>query len=151
MNSKKLLYFGLILVALACSDDEQPSRTELLTGNWYVTSETPSSVAGCGTGEPYVADDTYAFWADGTFTYDHGAITEGTGNCSNFINLEGTWTFHDNESRFLVTIDHSPEYPERDLKGDTLILAKIKSLEAEKLVLTLGDGTQEMTMSRIKK
>jgi hypothetical protein len=146
---KKTILFGLLLLAMACKDDKEPlSKTDLLIGSWYYTAESPDD-SDCPVTEAFIQDDNHIFSADGTYVYDHGAVTE-SGKCSNIIAMVGKWKFQDNESKLLVTIEYSPEFPNRtdDLKGDTLLYATIKSLTADKLMLT--EGGFEATMTKRK-
>lgn len=79
-----------------------PTKTDFLTSgsqkSWYPFSSTPDDA--CGS----ISDDTWTFFANGTFTYDHGTITEDVNNnCGDLINLEGSWEFSNNETTLTVT------------------------------------------------
>lgn len=141
---KKILSVLLIcVVVVACNkDDESPSKTNLLTGGtqkgWYVYSITPDEDEDCTSGD----DDTYTFFADGKFQYNHGAIVE-AGDCSDLANFDGTWAFTNSEGKIVITAV-------KETGGDTfdepleIANATITSISADKLVLTQGVTSIEL-------
>jgi VCBS repeat-containing protein len=142
MKKTTLFFSVLTLFFFACEKDSEPvvlSKTDLLTSGsqktWYTFSSTPEPL--CSS----THDDTYTFFADGSFEYDHGIITESDdGECGDLINLEGTWKFEENESAITITALRAKGATE-DMDPLTIIQADITELTIGRLVLVSKDGT----------
>jgi hypothetical protein len=90
------------------------SRRDLVSGTfnkaWFLFAITPESqTATCKSSSAISRDNTYTFFADGRFAFDHGTITEDPNCtqencCGDFVNLEGMWEFTNNETGLRVTV-----------------------------------------------
>ena len=143
MKLRSLTFALFALVALSCDkDDEKPSKTQLLTNgstkSWNVTAESPADEdEDCRPSSAHNADNSWNFSKDGSFTYDHGTLTEGT-QCSDLINLTGNWSFQENGSRLLITISQATDNPSLTFDNETLLSAEIKSLSATSMTLVMN-------------
>lgn len=91
-------------------------RIQLLTNgsqkSWYLHSITPNNETGsCALSHPMAMDNAYIFFADGTFEFDHGSITDdptckGDNCCSDLINLVGTWKFTNSQKNLRIVTAH---------------------------------------------
>jgi hypothetical protein len=140
---KKLIIPFLFVVILACDDDENPSKTQLLTNgsskNWVMAAST-SSDAECGSPQAdRVKDNTWTFYADGKFMFDHGTVTE-AGDCGDLRNTTGTWEFLEKETVLDVFGDFDTDDPEHEINM-TLFSGTIKTLTATTLVIEV-DGEE---------
>jgi hypothetical protein len=131
----------LVLVTISCDkDNEKPSKVKLLTNgstkSWNITNETPpDDDADCRPDSEFLVDNSWNFSADGSFTFDHGTVTEGT-SCSDLINLTGNWSFEDGGSKLHITLDHATDNPQLVFNDETFFSLDIKSLTATKLIVT---------------
>jgi hypothetical protein len=94
-------------------------RITLLTGagkkSWSLYALTPVATD-CKPSQVVSSDNAYVFYADGTFEFDHGLITEDSSCdtcCTDFVNIIGQWKFTSNQGGLKVTILH-----ERGNKGN---------------------------------
>lgn len=105
----RYLIIAVVTIAFSCNDDEKESKktkTELLTGgsskSWYITAETPEEEdPNCRPSADREKDNSWTFYADGKFVFDHGTITE-TETCGDVINFTGTWEFTNNETGIII-------------------------------------------------
>ncbi|HEY0741008.1 MAG TPA: lipocalin family protein [Chryseosolibacter sp.] len=125
------------IIMFACekqNDVTPPTKTQLLTGGstkaWKLQSSIPEDLC------PTNIDNTYFFSADGTFEFDRGTNVESE-NCSDIINVFGTWSFKNNEAT-LIVIALGPTGQPASNEPLELINATISSLSEEELVLTDG-------------
>jgi hypothetical protein len=137
-----------LLVSIFVSPVEPvPVETKaiLLAGStqkaWYLTSKTPEpAMAPCQSSSPQSMDNTWTFYADGTFTYNHGAVTEDAdcnepGCCSDLANLEGSWELKGAEEGLTITALKLQESQE-SIGAVTLMDARILLLEEGRLRLS---------------
>jgi hypothetical protein len=142
---KKLLLPAIFVFLLACDDDEAPSKTELLTNNssksWNVTGDSSDDEddEGCSVNSERSKDNTWTFYSDGKFTYDHGEVTE-TETCGDFKNITGTWSFLEDEKKLRIFILYNTDDP-TDVLNDELFSANLIEISADKFVLE-NDGIQ---------
>ena len=146
---KSFVVLTLIVLMLACKDEEKISRLQLLTNgstkSWNVTAESPeSSEISCRPDTDFASDNSWAFSSDGTFKYDHGTLTEGE-VCSDMRNLTGNWKFTESESNLLITLLYETGNPSYTFDGDTLFLTSIETLTTS--TLTLKQDGQSLTFS----
>jgi hypothetical protein len=146
-----LLIFILTFFTYSDSEDisNATSKTDLLTSgtqkSWNVSAMTPDERCSSS------SDDTWTFFADGTFEFSHGTVTEDKpNNCSDFVNLTGTWTLTNSEST--LTVVGSKE------KGDaannfsvTMLKGTISVLDEEKLVVVTTISPAEQYTIEFKK
>ena len=137
-----LIYF-LVLVNDGISESISPilSRKDMLTGgshqSWQIYSITPDQRCKSST------DDSWIFFADGTFEFDHGSITENeTNKCSDLVNIVGKWELLDNESTLKVVAAHEKGNTENTFTT-ILIEGKITELNNEKLLINIFDATSQ--------
>ena len=141
---KTTLILSVLFLIFACDKDEKeqgpaPSKTELLTaGNqksWYVYSSTPEDPCASA------SDDTWTFSTDGSFAYDHGAVTDDEeGECGDLINFEGTWAFSADEAAITIVALRATGSTE-NMDPLTIVSAIITTLTSDKLVITaIGDS-----------
>jgi hypothetical protein len=147
---KKLLIPVLFLFLLACDDDEAPSKTELLTNNssknWNITADTSDEEEedpGCLVGGAMNMDNTWTFYSDGKFTYDHGEVVEAEG-CVDFKNLTGTWSFLEDETKLRIFLLHDTDDP-TDVLNSELFSVNLIEISAEKFVLELNGEQSTFT------
>ena len=78
----------------------------------YLYSSTPeSSTETCRSDHAIASDNTYIFYADGTFKFDHGTITEDEACtnedcCNDLVNITGKWKFTNNQKKIRITALH---------------------------------------------
>lgn len=152
---RKLTYVlaALTLLVFSCKDDKEsgPSNTDLLTNgsskSWNVTSESPEdSEEGCRPSSERVKDNTWIFNSDGTFTFDHGTITE-SGTCGDFVNLSGTWTFKNSEKGLVLIALKNTSTGEIFDDPEPLFDAEIAKLTKDELTLKDPTDNYQMTFS----
>lgn len=139
MKKSIVLIFALALFFSCDKEKEEPviSKTDLLTGGsqktWYMHSASPADEL-CSS----QSDNTYIFFADGSFEYDHGTVTMGTDNdseCGDLVNLEGTWEFKENETAIVIVGRRVKGETEDMAEPLTLFDVKIDELAIGRLVL----------------
>jgi hypothetical protein len=123
-------------------------RTALLTGtgtkSWYLYARIPEKAnATCKSKHAISSDNTYTFHANGTFEYDHGAVTEddaceGDDCCSDIVNLTGTWKFTRTGKGLRIIALHEKDNPANDL-GVILFDATLEQLDANVLKISQAD------------
>ena len=144
LNFVILLSFVVLLACEKDSDTPKPSKTELLTSgsqkSWYIASLTPDGVCASA------SDDSWIFFGNGTFEYNHGQIQEVPGSsCSDFVNIEGTWTFGNNESTLTVVAVKEKGSTTNDLNM-TLMQGTLSSLDKDKMILTGSHNNESYTV-----
>ena len=145
---KNLLILTLLLTILSCEKDEReitpPSKTELLTnGNqksWFVFSSSPDDACSSS------ADDSWTFFSDGTFEYDHGDVTEGDDGCGDLINFEGSWTFTNEESDITIVALRATGSTD-NMDPLTVVDGSLTVLTEDRLVIT-ADGLGSMELRK---
>lgn len=123
-------------------------NTNPLTGNmnkcWYLNLVTPESdQVTCKSSSSIKRDNTYTFFADGRFEFDHGQITEDPnckdeGCCSDWVNIEGTWAFTNN-GKGLKIVALRVKGTSTSLDNEVLFDASIDLLSEEVLRLKVVD------------
>jgi hypothetical protein len=140
---KKLLIPVLFISLLACDDDESPSKLQLLTNGsskGWVMANSEEHDEECGSPQSdRVKDNTWTFFADGKFMFDHGTITD-SGDCSDIRNTTGTWEFLENETMLKVFAAYDTDDPEHEINM-TLFTGTIKTLTETTLVIEV-DGEE---------
>lgn len=139
---RKTILMVLFISLMSCEKEEvapqnedlEPSKTQLLTADtqksWYIVAASPEEPCGSA------SDDSWIFKSDGTFEFDHGTVTEDeAGECSDFINLTGTWEFTDSETGLKLFAERGKDDPSVELNL-TLFDAKITELTDDKLSLS---------------
>jgi hypothetical protein len=87
---------------------QQADANSLLTGKsaklWTLHASTAAT--DCPVTNRIHSDNTYTFYSNGTFEFDHGAITEDPNCkencCSDMVNLIGTWKFRNGKKGIRV-------------------------------------------------
>lgn len=134
---KNLLFIFALTLFFACDkekEDPAVSKTDLLSGGsqktWYIYAALPDDRCASAT------DDSWIFSSNGTFEFNHGAIIEDEVNeCSDFVNIEGTWKFENNEAT-LTIIALKEKGSTEDIGTLTLVQGEISVLTNERLVIT---------------
>ena len=149
---KTILILSIMFAIIACDKDEKeqaptPSKKELLTGgthkDWYVYSINPDDRCASG------VDDTWTFFADGSFAFDHGTITEDEqGECGDLINFEGTWEFSADETEVTVIARRAAGASEDMDESITILNGTITTLTADKLVVTFPDNSASIELRK---
>lgn len=112
MNQVFCLLLALNFITFGAGFLPGESKTEMLAGNkqknWYIVGKTPDGIKACSLSSPHYQDNTWAFFADGSFEYNHGQLTEdpdclGKDCCSDLVNLVGKWEFTNNEKGLRIT------------------------------------------------
>lgn len=148
---KTILIISAVFLAFACDKDEKeqdPSKTDLLTGgsqkSWYVYSVTPDGACASS------SDDTWTFFADGALAYDHGTVTEDLeGSCGDYMNLEGTWNFSNNETEIAFVALRAAGSTEDMAEPFTIGTGIVTTLTSDRLVIT-ADADGEIVEFRKK-
>ena len=140
INGMKIFLAPLVFIGLlACSDDESPSKTQLLTNGsfkaWFISTAPNSDCEGI---ENMSNDNTWTFFNDGKFTFDRGTVTE-AGDCSDIKNVTGTWKFEENETKIRIHVSYNTD-DSSDIIDQELVFASIVELAADKMVLDM-DGS----------
>lgn len=140
---KKLLIPVVLVCLFACNDDdESTSKLQLLTNGSSKSWVLSSAAADNDCGEPQedrMKDNSWIFFADGKFMFDGGEVTE-AGECSDMINVTGTWKFLENETVLDVYAAFATEEPEYDVDM-SMFTGKIKTLTETTLVIEV-DGEE---------
>jgi hypothetical protein len=145
-----ILFVFLIGSAFRLNTETGQDRALFLTGStqkvWYLHSVSPPL---SGAADSSVkADNTYIFFADGKFEFDHGAITEDPAcegdNCfSDFVNLVGTWKFTNSQKGLQVVALHEKGNPGNGTK--TVILnGSIQQLDEDVLKVSQKDQSKNI-------
>jgi len=104
MGTKLVLFF--FFLCLWPGFRSVSTRNDLLTDgvvkSWSLFSQMPT-----GNCSSITADNTYTFHSNGTFTFDHGALTRnasctGENCCSDMVNIIGTWRFSEDEQTISI-------------------------------------------------
>jgi hypothetical protein len=119
------------------------SKTDLLTNgsqkSWSFYSMTPDER--CSS----IADDTWIFFANGTFEYSRGTVTADAANtCRDFVNVTGTWSFSNSETNISVTALQEKGNPS-NVFSVIMLQGQITVLEDNRLVVVKtnpADNTQ---------
>ena len=122
----------------------EDNNLQLLAGitqkTWYLHSKTPDAVLpSCQANSPQSLDNSWIFFANGTFEFNRGAITQDnscqdTGCCSDMLNIVGTWAFTNNGSGLKITMLHQKEKPSNSFH-EVLLEATLIQLAADKFVV----------------
>jgi hypothetical protein len=141
---KTFLIVSIVLSIFSCDKDEKeatppPSKTELLTGgtqkSWSIFSSTPETPCSSST------DDRWTFFADGTFEYDHGDVTESDDSeCGDLINFEGSWAFESAETKISI-VALRPTGSDEEVDPLTVASGTLTELTSDRLIIT-APGTQ---------
>jgi hypothetical protein len=141
---KNSLFTLLILsVVIACDNDkDSPSKLNLLTAGsqkgWYPYDATGFDLC------PSNADDTWIFFADGTFELDNGDINESEAeSCSDLVSLIGEWEFQNGESEIEVEALQEKDDPTNTFSF-IILDGNIKTLTEDKLVIEAEDGDESI-------
>lgn len=145
---KVLILLCIASLFVACADEEIPeepvelTKAEMLASEeskvWLLFAITPEEDP-CAEEEEYMSDNTWTFFADGTFKFDHGTVTESEiCQSSDFINLTGSWEISEDGTEFasyLLSATDNPEdvYPEGEVE---YIIGTIVLLEENKFLLS---------------
>ena len=137
---KKLLILALFFCLFACKDEnEGPSKLQLLTNgsskSWYVAAISGGNACG---GTDMMNDNTWTFYSDNKFTYDHGIVTE-FGECEDLKNFTGTWAFEEDETHIRILTLYNTDDPD-DKFNEELLFGRIVELTADRIVLD-ADGS----------
>jgi hypothetical protein len=134
------LYFG--------SYDTKEDRLRLLSGQsnktWYLYSQGADNMCAA-----IQDDNSYLFYADGTFEFDRGMLTEEAGCinencCSDMVNIIGRWKLIHDQKRLRVIADREAGNEKNILKL-TLFDATIDHLDEGVLKLSQVDGETNVT------
>jgi hypothetical protein len=149
----KMILLIFLLTAFAAPSMELEhnilSKTTLLTNNtqqpWYVSSMTPDERCGSS------SDDQWIFFADGTFEFNHGTVTEDKPNeCSDFVNFTGTWTLTNNES-ILTVVGTKEKGNASNNFSVTMLNGTISVLDEQRLVVVTTISPTEQYTIEFKK
>jgi hypothetical protein len=120
----------LTLISFFGNGDVTLSNKELLAGtekqSWTLFSTTTGRCISA-------TDDSWIFFADGSFEFNHGTVIEDEINrCRDFINITGRWELTDNDSRLKVIVTL-----EKDGVANIhpLLEGRIQELNEEKLIV----------------
>ena len=137
------IFLTFILIASGGNHNLNIEETKLtlLTGNsnksWYYYMPDLNSSE-----QKIFADNTYTFFSDGSFEFDHGSVIEEAGckkDCpGDLVNFEGKWEFTNNETGLRITALHEKG---NAANAHTMVLydATIVSLTETSLVLDQKD------------
>jgi hypothetical protein len=88
-------------------------------------------------------DNTWTFFADGSFEFDHGAITQDPdcmeeGCCTDLVNIIGNWSLTENGTMIKVMFLHEKDNPSNTL-NEEFFSAEIDKLDENTLQISLTD------------
>ena len=128
---------SILLTGLYNGRDVSQDNAALLTGGnhkaWQLVSHTPEQPgATCKSSHPIASDNMYTFFADGSFSFDHGSITEdqqcdNEDCCSDMVNMIGTWKFANSGKGLVIKVLYEKENPDNKFTL-TLFSATIEQL-----------------------
>jgi hypothetical protein len=135
-------------------DDNKTDRTFLLTDGidktWYIYSSFPEGVnSTCDETHIIQADNTYIFYSNGTFEFDHGEIVEDTNCtsedcCSDLVNITGKWKLRNNDKKLRIVAEYETGNKSNALQL-TLFDATIDYLDENVLKLSQVDSETNVT------
>jgi len=106
------------LIGNHSAQDQTLLLSSVNSKSWYLYTSLPeSTVSSCKSSSKISLDNTYTFYANGTFEFDHGTVIEDPscqdeGCCSDFINLSGTWKFTNDQTGIVITALNERGYPD---------------------------------------
>jgi len=142
-----------VILAILCLNAADVDQGRYLTNSssktWYLQQVSPTS--NCKSMDLIARDNTYTFFADDRFEFDHGQVTEdpdcnGEGCCSDWVNLEGTWAFTNN-GKGLKIIALRIKGTSESLDNEVLFNASIDLLSEDILRLRIVDPETKITHS----
>lgn len=118
---------------------------------WYLAVKTPEEAfESCKASSPMSQDNSWIFYVDGTFEFNHGEITETDCNeegcCTDFVNIIGRWELTNGEAGLKITLLYEKENPDNNI-SDVLFDAQIKEITEDILLISQTDpstGTEVM-------
>ncbi len=151
------IFYSTLIILFFLFTGNQYSPEELLSGTgqktWYLTAMSPDKSGACSISSVHCQDNSWTFYSDGSFEYDHGALTidpecEGEGCCSDMVNLVGKWELTNNKVGLKLTTLHEKGKPE-NIFSVVLFDAVFKQMEGNQFVLTQSDpkSAQSYTFS----
>lgn len=99
---------------------ESENRSLLTAGSqkiWQLIKSTPQSgFDSCQPMGSVMADNTWTFYTDGAFEFDHGTVTEDPecmyeGCCCDLVNITGTWEFTNDGIGIRIVMLHEKGNP----------------------------------------
>lgn len=157
---RTFLRISLLVVLAACSSDDENKTVDLslLTDStqktWYIYDETPAEEE-CLPTAAFKLDNSWIFFADGSFEYDHGELTEDPecqedGCCSDLVNIIGSWESTNDGKDIKIMFDYEKDNPDNS-ENMVLIDGSIDLLTEDQLKISqVIDGTKETIEFRKK-
>jgi hypothetical protein len=112
--------------------------------DWQLVRSTPEpELNSCKPLGSVLYDNTWTFFADGSFEFDHGAITQDPdcmeeGCCTDLVNIIGSWSFTENGTMIKVMFLHEKDNPSNTL-NEEFFSAEIDILDENTLQISLTD------------
>jgi hypothetical protein len=145
---KAILLLFMVSLFIGCADEADPvepielTKGELLAGEeskiWVLFATTPEE-EDCPEGAAHESDNTWTFFADGTFEFDHGTVTEDpVCQSSDTKNLTGVWEISEDDMHLEMTISFATDFPEMIFTEDEngYLNSTIVQLDENKLILS---------------
>lgn len=155
---RTFLQISLLALLAACGsdDDKKISDLELLAGTaqkaWYMYDETPKD-EDCLPTAAFKLDNSWIFFADGSFEFDPGDLTEDPeceDCCSDIINVTGWWEFTNDGKGIKITVDHEKDNPD-GFDPFVMMDGSIDALTGDQLKVTqVVDGVNQTAELRKK-
>lgn len=151
-----ILFLCCLIFLVACDKDKEalleeilPSNTGLLAGTqsktWYMHSQTPED-EDCPLTMAIHSDNTWTFFADGSFEYSNGTIKEEPGCpecCGDLVNIIGTWEFTDEDEGIEIITLGEKDNPENTFEFK-LMWGDFDVLEESKFILRGYEPEEEI-------
>lgn len=115
------------------------TKVRLLCGDsfksWALYDQSPEGIGTCSSSSDISRDNTYTFFADGKFTFDHGQITddddcEGEHCCGDIINVTGQWYFANDGRGIVIKSKFETGNPDNTI-AITLFSGSVESLDED--------------------
>jgi hypothetical protein len=129
---------GLLIPIEQVSDDKLQFLTNGNSKSWILVK---SPEAECKQSSKIAEDNLYTFYANGTFEFDHGTLTEDSSCddcCNDFVNIVGEWKFTGNKKGLRVTTLHE-KGNKANAKTMVIYDATIDQLSEDVLIISQKD------------
>lgn len=112
--------------------------------DWQLIKSTPETeLNSCKPLGSVLYDNAWTFFADGSFEFDHGNVTEDSdcmeeGCCTDLVNIIGSWSFTENGPMIKVMFLHEKDNPSNTL-NEEFFSAEIDKLDENTLQISSTD------------
>jgi hypothetical protein len=135
---KTVLFLTILLTS---ETDKLLTLTSMERKSWSLSSITPINPSNCPTASRSFEDNSYTFFVDGIFEFDHGSITQDPNCnsddcCGDMPNLIGKWEFLNNETQLRVTALRPKDVTGDEFEPIVLFYGRIDQLDEDVLKIS---------------